>query len=635
MKHRFPALMLFLMAATFAAEANPVDVNTAREIAVKFVNANVKTLLQGAEDLQLVTTYRTESNDAAFHVFNTPNGFVIVSADDCATPVLGYSDEGQFDMEDIPVQLEEYLQGFVEQIEYGITHHLAVDETIAHRWKRVQTMGQLNEQRVATAVAPMLTDTWHQNCYYNTLCPAEPNGPCGHTWAGCAATSFAQIMRYWGYPTTGTGSHSYTLSGYPQQSADFGATTYDWANMPNSLSSSSTSTEINAVATLIWHCGVAVDTRYGPNGSGAEPADIATALVNYFGYSDELSIVFKDDYCDAEWLALIKNCLDLGRPVHYCGFNQYGGGGHGFVCDGYDISDLLHFNWGWSGSCNGYYSISAMNPGSYVFAYDNMAIINIHPDSASGPFYQITASVNPLNCGTISGAGAYSYGTVCTLTATANEGYSFINWTKDGEEISTETIYSFTVTEDATIVANFLSNNGQITQTVTLPQGWTWWSSYIDLSDVDGLTLLEESLGENGLVIKSRDAYVEYSSQTGWTGSLQSIDNESGYKIKVAETCTAVIIGPMAVSSDHPITLNQGWNWIGYPVSEAQSVTSALSGFTPAEGDIIKGQDSYATYSTGAGWTPSDFTLNPGESYMYYSNASGEKTLIINQVGAK
>ena len=180
-----------------------------------------------------------------------------------------------------------------------------------------------------------------------------------------------------------------------------------------------------------------------------------------------------------------------------------------------------------------------------------------------------------------------------------------------------------------------VSDCSDISQTINMSKGWNWWSSYIELSGIDGLSLLEESLGENGVSIKSQNAYVEYSSQNGWTGTLQAIDNESCYKIMTTGTCTLVLSGPVAVSANHPITLNQGWNWIGNPVSEAQTVTSALSGFTPEEGDIIKGQDAYATYSTVTGWTPSDFTLNPGEGYMYYSAAAGTKTLIINQVGKK
>ena len=167
------------------------------------------------------------------------------------------------------------------------------------------------------------------------------------------------------------------------------------------------------------------------------------------------------------------------------------------------------------------------------------------------------------------------------------------------------------------------------TQTVVLSDGWNWWSTYIEQEGMDGLTMLEESLGTNGLLIKSSDAFVQYSSLSGgWTGTMSAIDNESGYKINVMGACTLAMSGPMAASVDHPITLSQGWNWIGYPVSTAQNITAALSGFVPRAGDVLKGQDGYTTYNGSLGWTPSTFVLSPGESYMYYSTATSNKTLV-------
>jgi hypothetical protein len=448
-------LLLVLLMSAFGMNANPIDMRTAQEVAVKFMNANAKTSLRGTDDLQLVTTYNTSRGDAAFYVFNTSNGFVIVSADDCATPILGYSDEGPFDVEDIPIQLQDYLQDFVSQIQYGIENHLEADEATAHQWEMVRSMGYLIDQRGTTAVAPLLTDTWGQGCYYNNMCPVDSNGSCGHTVTGCAATSFAQIMHYWEYPTNGMGSHTYTPDGYPEQTANFGATTYDWAHMPNSLSSSSTTTEINAVATLMWHCGVAINMGYGAGASSASPNAIPSAMVNYFGYSNEMSIVYRSNYSDDDWLALMKNYIDLGCPIHYSGWDIHGLGGHGFVCDGYDASNLLHFNWGWSGYCNGYFSINAMNPSSYAFTVNNMAIINIHPSCTSGTTYQISATTNPSIGGTVSGTGTYSCGDVCTLTATANQGYGFKYWTEDDEQVSTEASFSFIAMDDRTLVAHF------------------------------------------------------------------------------------------------------------------------------------------------------------------------------------
>ena len=173
--------------------------------------------------------------------------------------------------------------------------------------------------------------------------------------------------------------------------------------------------------------------------------------------------------------------------------------------------------------------------------------------------------------------------------------------------------------------------SSQVEQSSTLSQGWNWWSSYIELSGIDGLSLLEESLGVNGASIKSQNAFVDYSSQYGWSGTLQTIDNESGYKINVTEECTSLLSGAAAQPVDHPITLNPGWNLIGYPVSEAQVVATALSNFEALQGDIIKGQEGFVTYETTLGWTPSTFTLTPGKSYMYYSNATEGKTLVYAQ----
>ena len=166
-------LLVLLMGLVGMTQANPVDMQTAREVAMKFVNANSRTPLRGEEDLQLVTTYSTESNDAAFHVFNTPNGFVIVSADDCATPILGYSDEGRpFDLDDIPIQLQEYLQEFVEQIQYGIENHVH-DETTAQQWELVKSTGRLNDNRDGEAVEPLITSMWGQGWPYNAMCPID------------------------------------------------------------------------------------------------------------------------------------------------------------------------------------------------------------------------------------------------------------------------------------------------------------------------------------------------------------------------------------------------------------------------------------------------------------------------------
>lgn len=233
--------------------ARPVDQETAQNIAAKFMETS---------DLQLAATYRTERGASAFHVFNTSYGFVIVSADDCETPIIGYSREGRFDPNNVPIQMEDYLQDFIARIQYGIENHIEADEATARQWKLVKSLGRLTENTSAKSVPALLTSKWNQGCLYNSLCPTM-SGPCGHAEVGCVAVAMAQIMRYWGYPTTGWGTHSYTNAGLTL-SADFGNTTYDWEHMPDSLTENSSEAEIEAVATLLYHCGVSLETRYGP-----------------------------------------------------------------------------------------------------------------------------------------------------------------------------------------------------------------------------------------------------------------------------------------------------------------------------------------------------------------------------------
>ena len=444
-------VLLLLFFLTLGAKANPVDMGQAREIGAKFINGSTS-MRTTASSLRHITTYRTDNNVAAFYVFNTSNGFVIVAADDCSTPILAYSDEGPFNVDNIPVQMEGYLQVYRKEIQYGIEHRVSGDESIAKQWNMLRTTGKLYGTRTTTSVEPLLSETWNQNCYYNALCPEDADGPCGHVYAGCVATAMGQIMHFWQYPVVGSGSHTYYPDGYPQQTANFGATTYDWMNMPNDLNSSSSSTQINAVATLLWHCGIAVNMMYSASGSGAYSSDVPYALTEYFNYSDVLYGQYKED--NYTWLSMVKSNLDMGLPLYYSGSDVNGGGGHAFVCDGYDANDYLHFNWGWSGSGNNaYFAVDALNVGDYQFNNYNYAIFNIRPQT--GDTYQITAEAYPAEGGTVSGGGTYYEGHLCTLTAVSGYDYNFVNWTKDGVVVSTDPTYSFMVTEDATYVANF------------------------------------------------------------------------------------------------------------------------------------------------------------------------------------
>lgn len=376
-------LSLLLVMAMQQVMANPVDVNTAREAAFRFVNANAAVTLRNLNDLSHVATF-SAGDEAALYVFNTLTGFVIVSADDCATPILGYGDGGQYDMASMPDPMVSYLQNYAEQIHYARVHQLVADEVTAAQWNNVMTTGMIRNDRMQSVVEPLLSSRWNQNRYYNRFCPDAPGGPNNHAYAGCVATAMAQVMRYWGWPATGNGYHAYTPSGFPTQSVNFGATTYQWEQMLDELKNDPDISEIRPIATLIWHCGVSVDMQYGAAGSGADMGDSPYAFVNYFRYDDDMEHIFKNDdeevfYSDEEWFAMVKNSLDQRRPLMYGGVDESMNFAHAFVCDGYDANGYLHFNWGWSGEWNDYYAIGALNVKTYQFNRFNSAIFNLHP----------------------------------------------------------------------------------------------------------------------------------------------------------------------------------------------------------------------------------------------------------------
>ena len=611
MKRKGMAVMFLLMATAIAAEANPVDMDVVREVGLKFVNANARRQLCSAGGLQWVSTYKTSRGDAAFYVFNTSNGFIIVSADDCATPILGYSNKGHFDIGSIPIQLQDYLQGFVQQIEYGIGNHLSADATTARQWELVRTTGRLNENR-DSGVGPLVTALWDQDCYYNAQCPEDENGPCGHALVGCGATAMGMLMRYWGYPENGMGWHSYTPDGYPEQSVSFSGTTYDWANMPDQLTETSTQEEIDAVSTLLWHCGVAVNMQYGSGWSGSSVEGIFNALMSFFNYSEELSFEDRSSYTDASWKAKLKDCLDLGRPLGYAGRNP---SGHFFVCDGYDADGLFHFNWGWSGFANGYYATEALYGG--YSDYGNCALFNMHPKGITTN-YVINAMINGAGGGSVSGGGTFAHGDIVTLSAVANVGYHFCYWGENGGIASTNPNYSFIANFNRNLVAVFCSQP----LTFTLSEGVNWFSTNVEITLDDLKAALVAALPDTSMTIQSQTQNTRYISGR-WTGGLNTLNVAHMYKIIVNADCEISLEGIPINPTEHPVTISTGANWIAFPFGESKTVSETFAGFA-VNGDAVQSQTSNTNYRNSR-WVGQLSTLEPGKGYIYQSSISGDR----------
>ena len=327
-----------------------------------------------------------------FFIFNNTAGagYVIMSADDCVTPILGYSYENNFDDDELPPNFKAWLDGYAEQINAAIAMKAQATDEIRADWECLR-QGKPLPIKSEKAVTPLVQTKWSQYPYFNDKCPYDYNAN-QRTVTGCVATAMAQIMKYWSYPKHGLGNHSYVPSSHPEYSTlyvDFSSANYEWSNMPNSITSTN-----NAVATLMYHCGVSVDMMYGipaapdygsaayiiDNGGGRACAE--TALKTFFDYKSSLHSVKKNDYSDAQWTALLKNELDHSRPMLYGGCSS--SGGHAFVCDGYNNDNYFHFNWGWGGNHNDYFYINSLNPGSYNYSQNQQALIGIEPNQNGG-----------------------------------------------------------------------------------------------------------------------------------------------------------------------------------------------------------------------------------------------------------
>jgi len=295
--------------------------------------------------------YRAKEADAdsiiCFYVFNrgTDDGYVIVSAEDNSSEILGYCDQGSFDYTTLPDNMKSWLDGYREEIKYLRTHsyNMSAESTAT------------NANSTTTVVSPLLGSiAWNQDSPYNNLCPLYlPNT---HSATGCAATAMAQIMYYHKWPKVGLGSHT---SSSDSLFANFGTTSYDWDIMTPTYNSQSSTDSKKAVATLMLHCGIAVDMDYGSS-SGALSKKWCYALVNYFNYDKGVSYKNRSNYGIEEWEGIIQNELNNARPVYLTGFSS--SGGHAFVCDGYDSQGFFHINWGWGGMSNGYFKTTALTP---------------------------------------------------------------------------------------------------------------------------------------------------------------------------------------------------------------------------------------------------------------------------------
>jgi len=436
MKKIFFGLAALMLSMTVLAER--VSQEDAALVANNFMNVgNTASGVQKAPAKKMVLKKAATASENQYYVYENANGegWVMVAANDVVSPILAYSNTGTFRTDNQPVNVRSWLGKYDKFITKIEADGAAQDEEVAAEWSALKK--GVRKAKGDAIVGPLIKTTWDQDDPYWNLCPGSGSTK---AYTGCVATAMAQVMNYWQWPVKGTGSRTYQpmdpnsntgakSKRYGQQSANFGNTTYDWTNMKDSYSGSYTDAQATAVATLMYHCGVATDMMYGNDddgGSGTYTVNYGdwdwaddegecaqNALANFFGYKKstltgymrdgyidkESGYKYYDSWTDAEWTAMVKEELDKKHPIMYGGASDEGG--HSFICDGYDDSNYFHFNWGWSGSNDGYYKLSSLKPGSggaggggYDFSEDQDVIIGIVPDKKDMPKVIVTWSVD-------------------------------------------------------------------------------------------------------------------------------------------------------------------------------------------------------------------------------------------------
>ncbi len=349
------------------------------------------------------------------YVFNINGdaGYVIVSNDDVAVPILGYSDSGSFDPNNIPDNMRAWLQGYADEIAWAKKHAIKVVDETPHVLANAPRLTE--GTAVKAAVAPLLKTTWNQDAPYNNNTPyyGEDNGyyvfsktyveGYDHCATGCVATAMAQVMKYHEWPKSETPEiPNYTWANFGDDLDQLVPTTFDWEHMKDSYTGSETDATATAVATLMQYCGWSVQMNYGRE-SSSNTDKVVSALKTYYGYKNTTQLAVRSYYSYANWIELIYHEVANKRPVVYGG--QSSGGGHEFVVDGYQGEDFFHINWGWGGSSDNYFKLSSLNPyqqgiggssSSDGFHYGQDAAIGIQPSGASGTVAEIPQNVIDL-----------------------------------------------------------------------------------------------------------------------------------------------------------------------------------------------------------------------------------------------
>lgn len=394
--------MSFLLALSVSAA--PVSEKRARQIASDFFSGvSVKSsgsgvaLVWSGNDLNESAVTKSVSGEPLMYIYNNAGGegFVIVSGDDNTRPVIAFSYDGSFDVEDMPGGARYILSGWMKQIERSSDGPRMASSLYS----------------VGSVVKSYTTASWGQSAPFNLETPVIGGS---HAVTGCVATAMSIIAYHHEWPKKGIG----TVPSYSTVPANTLGREYDYQNMLSNYAGGFTSEQGQAVAALMYDMGTAVKMQYGVSESGAFDIDVPAAMSTYFGYAKDMRLVYRETYSDSEWTELLKKALNDG-PLYFSGTDAYGGG-HAFVLDGYTDQDYFHINYGWNGQANAYYYLPEQE-----YCENQSAIIGMLPDESGTTAYSdhllfTAASVNEIPYeGMKSDAVSYSPGTTFKWSAGA------------------------------------------------------------------------------------------------------------------------------------------------------------------------------------------------------------------------
>ena len=569
--------MLALVLGIGMAQAGPVSQSQAKYVGQQFVQANFDLSRQGG-DLTLVYTGTSNRGEACFYVFNVGNeGYVMVSADDFYRPILGYSDEGVFDAQNINPNLGYMLDQVIANRSGKLTGK--ANPKVAAEWQSVSNTGKLISRNGGKGREFLVQTRWNQSpAPYNSLCPDDPQSPNSgyHAYVGCVATAMSQIMKYWNHPAQGQGSHSYYHPKYGQQSANYGATNYDWDHMLNSYASNNyTPEEGLAVATLGYHCGVSVNMDYGGDieqGSGASTESVPGAISSYFRYSNAATVMNKSNV--TVWKNTLKESFDMGWPLYYAGVESGAPYGHAFICDGYDDNDYFHFNWGWGGSGDNWFLIDEIDYNAQNKIVQNFVPLGVYNSTPKAP---TNLNITPDSPTALSAQVSWTNPTQ-TLNNAALSVIDQIVVCRDGEVIYTENNVAPGAT--MTITDNSVPRYDNFVYTVYAvsngSHGKLVYSNSISFGPTCGWTI-----------------NISQASLTGFRGGSINIYNASGTEVASVTTTTS---GAQSFPVDVPLgNVSFGWSaptqgqafTMGFTVKDSQN--NSVYTYSGSSADLAEG----------------------------------------------